>query len=220
MQVRGQPMPQDDAQFCPIRGVDELDDDDFREIYACWDAARAGAPLPPADGLQPARLPVRLLPDIAVVGISGDGPDATMRVRLAGSAVREATGVETTRARLDAAGLPDTATPDTRSFLAAVRERIAWCRRERLPYCACGRTSWAARDYVAHRVLGLPYADAKGEVSRIVYLMRFEVGGSIGAPGGAGITDGSSCPLDRLTGACPKNQRPRRAATKPARLFG
>lgn len=188
-----------DDRFCAIESADELDDAGFRQMYAAWDAARAEGGLPRAADLRPAALPPRLLPYVAVLGVQ-DGPDGTELVfRLAGSAVREATGVEITDVRVDDARFP----ADAPASVVGARARIDWCIETGKPYCACGWTGWSEKDYVAHRLLALPYADDGGRVRRIVYLMQFGIGEA-----GCG-----TCPLDELTDGCPR----KRAALAAAR---
>ena len=140
--------------------ADTLEPEAFRRLFRYWLDAKADRALPPVSAIDPLALPRDLLHLIGVMEHEPSGD--RLRVRLAGTGIRQATGLEFTGHYTDA--MPGAEEAD---------RRFHWCQRTGSPYMTTGPLVWAQRDYKTYSVLALPFGTADGVVERIMLLFEF-----------------------------------------------
>jgi hypothetical protein len=158
MDEHGKPDGSDfDAQ--PAREC--LPTDQMRKMFDAWVSARGDDALPPANAIDPTRLPRDCLPYLTIIEVTH--APMRLRSRLVGTAMVEALGIDQTGQYLD--DIPGMGTEQMKRF--------EWCVKERKPYYAEGRLTFSPRDYKRYQALALPYAGDDGRVSRLLYVFGF-----------------------------------------------
>lgn len=154
---------QDDPAFRGMRtGADlqALDLEPFRRFYQYWLDARGTRRMPPVSAIDPLKLPRDQLPLMMV--IESDPVDGRPRIRLAGTALREATERELTGCHLDTLPNGD-----------AIARRLHHCCTAAEPYTITADARWCGTQCRAYSALVLPFGSENGEVERLVALLHF-----------------------------------------------
>ena len=145
--------------------ADDLPHARQRHLYAYWLGARAGAAFPPAGAIDPMTLPRDSLSYLSILEVVRSGDDAAtarFRVRLHGTEIVEATGLEITGRHLDEIDGMD------RQI-----ERCRWMVAQARPYLVADALTWSPRMHSAYTALNLPFGDPDGTVQRIVAVFAF-----------------------------------------------
>ncbi len=140
--------------------AETLQPEAFRRLFRYWLHAKADMALPPIAAIDPLSLPHDLLHRIGI--IEHESKSGRLRVRLAGTGIRDATGAEWTGRYTD-----------TMPAIDEADRRFQWCRQNGRPYVNTGPLVWANRDYSTYSVLALPFGTPGGTVERIVLLFEF-----------------------------------------------
>ena len=140
--------------------VEDLGPERFRWLYQYWLDGREGEGLPPPGLIDPARIRTDILPFLGVMGQEPGGD--RLKIRLAGSGIKEFTGLEFTGRFTDE--LPGAELAD---------KRFHWCWRTGRPYALNAKVTWSPRDYQTYAVLALPFGDHRRKVERVVLLFEF-----------------------------------------------
>ncbi|WP_193367860.1 PAS domain-containing protein [Pelagibius marinus] len=143
-------------------GRENLSADHMRAAYDYWWQTRGELELPPADAIDPLRMPRACLPFIVILEV--EASPLRFRCRLTGTRVVDSLGVDLTGLYIDE--LPNIEKP-----LA----RMAWCVRERRPYLVEDAVTFAPNDYRRYRTMALPFGDGGQGVERIVFVFDFDV---------------------------------------------
>lgn len=164
------------TRLCPLESGANLPSKGFSAFYAQWNAARGSQDMPDVSRLVPSALPSHLLPSMAIIGVDHE-PDRLV-VRLAGSRVLDATGVEFTNWEIGSlSALPRHFRANeigTSRFDTAVA-KLNWVVERGQPACGGGSIPWARKAHMQQRTLMLPYKDASGQVARLLTLSDFMV---------------------------------------------
>jgi hypothetical protein len=140
---------------------DDLPDGGLRAALAHWLDAKGGADLPPQAAIDPLRLPRMLLPHYCIMVF--EEPDLRIRIKLVGTAIRQAVGENATGRFTDE--IPGT---------ERMTERLHKCRTMRQPYFSRSRMTWSPNDYKHVSALILPFAAPDGAVHRILTYSEFD----------------------------------------------
>ena len=130
-----------------------------RAVHGYWLEARGEAPFPPSEAIDPLRLPKSALP---MIGYMEPVEPDDFVIRVAGTGIRDAVGIEFTGRKISAL-------PGAEGAL----ERFLWCQREGRPYFTEGPIAWANQHYRIYSVLALPYGSGT-RVTRIMLVFGFE----------------------------------------------
>ncbi len=144
---------------------DDLSHARQRHLYAYWQEARCEAWCPPVASIDPMKLPrdtLSFLSVLEVVGPDAEGAPQRFRVRLHGTEIVEATGIEITGRYLDEI-----------DGMARQIERCRWMVRHARPYLVADALTWSPRLHSAYTALNLPFGDPDGKVRRIVAVFAF-----------------------------------------------
>ncbi|MEK9660545.1 MAG: PAS domain-containing protein [Alphaproteobacteria bacterium] len=130
-------------------------------MYDLWCAKAPPGILPRRSAFNPAELP-HLLPYITIFDVARE--PMRFRIRLVGTAIVDAMGVDTTGMWLDEL-----------DNIANVHRRAEAMADTGKPYSLCDLPlTWTHRDFKRYSVLGLPLADDGRTVDKLLYTMLFE----------------------------------------------
>lgn len=138
----------------------DLSSDAMREMHAFWLSHRNGDNIPHADVIDPLALPRGALPWIVLTDV--EHHPLRFKFRLVGTQIVESEGQ-------NFAGYYADEMPGMETQI----RRFSWCVENRRPYFATSRLTFSPMDYKSYDVLGLPFADAGGRVTRILFVMSF-----------------------------------------------
>ncbi len=150
---------------------DNLQDKFGREIlsaahmcaaYDYWCDNRGNLELPPADAIDPLRMPRACLPFIVILEV--EDPPLRFRCRLTGTEVVNSLGVDLTGLYIDE--LPE---------IAKQLARMEWCVRKRQPYLVEDAVTFAPHDYRRYCTMALPFGGGGQGVERIVFVFDFDI---------------------------------------------
>ncbi len=145
--------------------VDELPHIRQRQLYTYWQDTRADRAFPSVAAIDPMVLPrnsLSFLSILEVVGPAAVDQHQRFRVRLHGTEIVEATGIEITGRYLDEI-----------EGMARQIERCRWMVRHGRPYLVADALTWSPRLHSAYTALNLPFGDSDGAVRRIVAVFAF-----------------------------------------------
>lgn len=152
-------------------GRENLSAAHMRAAYDYWCDIRGSLALPPADAIDPLKMPRACLPFIVILEV--EDPPLRFRCRLTGTEVVDSLGVDLTGLYIDE--------------LPAITKQLArmeWCVRKRRPYLVEDAVTFAPHDYRRYRTMALPFGDGAQGVERIVFVFDFDI-----APQGGGKND-------------------------------
>jgi len=130
-------------------------------MYRYWSESRTPPDLPGTQAIDPLLLPRTALPWILVVEVS-QAP-RRFRFRLSGTGVVEGSDQDLTGRYADEV-----------PHMEALIRRFSWCVDNRRPYYTCTRITFSSKDFKYYHVLGLPFADASGAVTRLIFVIHFD----------------------------------------------
>jgi hypothetical protein len=152
---------------------ESLSADHMRAAYDYWCDNRDNLELPPADAIDPLKMPRACLPFIVILEV--EDPPLRFRCRLTGTRVVESLGVDLTNLYIDE--LPG---------IAKQLARMEWCVRERRPYLVEDAVTFAPHDYRRYRTMALPFGGGGQGVERIVFVFDFDIVPQGGGKDGTG----------------------------------
>lgn len=138
---------------------EELPDQKLRDLHAIWLAKSGSGRLPGRNDFDPTELPPHLLPWITIFDVEGD----RLRIRIVGTGIVEALGMDTTGHYLDE--LPNTQDLHTRARWAVENARPF--------YVTDLAMAWDEDRWGHYSVLCLPLASDGTQVDKLLYLMSF-----------------------------------------------
>jgi hypothetical protein len=138
---------------------DELPDEKLRDLHAIWLAKSAPGRLPGRDDFDPTELPPHLLPWITIFDVEG----SRLRIRIVGTGIVEALGMDTTGHYLDE--LPN---------VEDLHARARWAVENAKPFYVTDLAmAWDEDSWGHYSVLCLPLASDGTQVDKLLYLMSF-----------------------------------------------
>ena len=145
--------------------ADDLSHSRQRHLYAYWQQVRGRSAVAPVAAIDPMAMPrdaLSYLSVLEVVEADAEGRSQRFRVRLHGTEIVEATGIEITGRHLDEI-----------DGMARQIERCRWMVRHARPYLVADALTWSPRLHSAYTALNLPFGNAAGMVQRIVAVFAF-----------------------------------------------
>jgi hypothetical protein len=140
--------------------TDDLPDQKLRELHAIWLEKCEDGRLPSRTDFDPVELPPKLLPWITIFDVEG----SRLRIRLVGTGIVEALGMDTTGRYLDA--LPNT---------EMLHARARWVVEHAKPFYGTDlKMVWDEDRWGRYTVLCAPLATDGTQVDKLLYLMSFE----------------------------------------------
>ena len=138
----------------------ELPQGPLLDLYDYWTGLRKSDALPVWDDIQLADMGT-LVPQITVFDIDLKKRDAY--IRFVGTKIIESQGGDTTGARLS-----------EMDNMTRVLDRCLAVAETHDPYFIADQPIvWTHKNFKTYSTLGLPLADAEGEVNKVIYLMVF-----------------------------------------------
>jgi len=138
---------------------DDLPDVKLKELHAIWLSKCAGRHLPRRADFDPVDLPPKLLPWITIFDVE----EGRFRIRLVGTGIVEALGMDTTGRYLDE--LPNT---------DLLHARARWAVENAKPFYVPDLTMvWDEDRWGRYSVLCAPLASDGAHVDKLLYLMSF-----------------------------------------------
>jgi len=142
---------------------DQLPDGNLKLLHAIWVDGCDGDSLPSRAHFDPVTMPPVVLPWITIFDVEID--PTRFRVRLAGTGIVDATGVDTTGKYLDEL-------PGTENLLA----RATWALKNRKAYFMKDLPlTWTRKEYKYYSVVGLPLATNGHDIDMLIYGMSFDL---------------------------------------------
>lgn len=130
----------------------------FRDLYDYWLGLKGEDPVPSADRFDLLDL-ARLVADLSVV----ECEDGRFHVRYSGAGFTAETGRDLTNLYME----------DLPGFDEIV-ERARTCKETGEPYVVMDRpVTWTSRDFKRYSTLVVPFADATGKITCLVYIMTY-----------------------------------------------
>lgn len=140
---------------------DQLPDGHLKPLHAIWESGRDGDSLPSRAHFDPVTMPPALLPWITIFDVEND--PTRFRVRLVGTGIVGAMGIDTTGEYLDALS-------GTEALLA----RSTWALENRKAYYAEDLPlTWTHEEYKHYSVVGMPLAANGHDIDMLLYGMSF-----------------------------------------------
>jgi len=141
---------------------EHLADAQLKLLHALWEAGCNGHALPSRAHFDPVTMPRELLPWVTIFDVEYD--PIRFRVRLVGTGIVSAMGMETTGAYLDQIAGFD-----------CVIARANWLVRHRKPFFVSNQPlTWCPDRYSRYSVIGLPLATNGHDIDMLLYGMCFE----------------------------------------------
>jgi len=141
---------------------EHLPDGKLKLLHALWEAGCNGDVLPARAHFDPVTMPPDLLPWVTIFDVEYD--PIRFRVRLVGTGIVNAMGMETTGAYLDQ--IPG---------FDCVIARASWLLEHRKPYFTGNQPlTWCPDRYSRYSVIGLPLATNGHNIDMLLYGMSFE----------------------------------------------
>lgn len=139
---------------------DDLPNPKLRGLHAIWLSKCAPGRLPGRDDFDPTELPPQLLPWITIFDVEG----ARFQIRIVGTGIVEALGMDTTGRYLDE--IPNT---------EVLHARARWVVDNAKPFYVTDLTmAWDEDRWGRYSVLCTPLASNGTDVDKLLYLMSFD----------------------------------------------
>jgi len=142
-----------------VASIEALPNPHFERAYRFWLDARTDE-LPPETAIDPLKLPRELLAHVTIITVH-DGPKRFF-IRLVGTAIVNATGVELTGQYAEDIAVGE-----------SIVQRYSTCLAKRVPMYCEGPCLASLVDYKSYDCLVLPFGDAAGRVSRFLTYIEF-----------------------------------------------